>query len=250
MNCQKPSLGCDDRRDEAALGLVPKLIWQAEDKSLVCGLCACPSHKSWPVSLPPRKSLFVLPSVYQFFCSSGIWYDVLETLASLSVLTNGCIIAFTTDFIPRWVYRQSHNMTLEGYLTDSLSAFNTSDYARFDPKAQPDNMTINGTVPPVCYYRDYRQPPGGPDEYDLSTTYWHVYAAKFIFVVLFQNVVMWTRNVIAWLIPDMPKALRNLMKRENYITNEVVMHHELERARRVGGEATGDVGGCGLLVSW
>merc|ERR1711915_622498 len=83
-------------------------------------------------------------------------------------------------------------------------------------------------------YRDYRNPPGQADQYELSTTYWHVYAAKFIFVVLFQNLVMWTKSIIAWSIPDMPKYLRRLMQRENYITNEVIMHHELERARKVG----------------
>ena len=47
-------------------------------------------------------------------------------------------------------------------------------------------MEINGTIPEICHFRDYRNPPGDAHPYDLSTTYWHVYAAKFIFVVLFQ----------------------------------------------------------------
>ena len=47
-------------------------------------------------------------------------------------------------------------------------------------------MQLNGSIPEVCYFRDYRIPPGEPHAYDLSTTYWHVFAAKFIFVVLFQ----------------------------------------------------------------
>jgi len=161
----------------------------------------------------------------------GIWYDVLETLTSLSVLTNGCIIAFTTDFIPRWVYRNSHDMSLVGYLENSLSKFNVSD---FTDEERPTDMTINGTTPEICHFRDYRNPPGDVHPYDLSTTYWHVYAAKFIFVVLFQNVVMWTKNVIAWSIPDMPKFLRRLMQRENYITNEVIMERELDRAKKIG----------------
>ena len=46
---------------------------------------------------------------------------------------------------------------------------------------------------------------------------------------------MWTKNIIAWSIPDMPKFLHRLMQRENYITNEVIMERELDRAKKIGG---------------
>ena len=43
--------------------------------------------------------------------------------------------------------------------------------------------------PEVCYYYDYRNPPGHPEEYGLKEAYWHVLAARLAFVVVFQNVV-------------------------------------------------------------
>ena len=34
----------------------------------------------------------------------GIWFKILEILTKISVLINSFVIAFTTDFIPRWKY--------------------------------------------------------------------------------------------------------------------------------------------------
>ena len=61
----------------------------------------------------------------------------------------------------------------------------------FTDEERPSDMEINGTIPEICHFRDYRNPPGDAHPYDLSTTYWHVYAAKFIFVVLFQVGMMY-----------------------------------------------------------
>lgn len=41
-------------------------------------------------------------------------------------------------------------------------------------------------VPANCWYRGYRNPPSSPDEYDLSPQYWHVFAARLAFVVVFE----------------------------------------------------------------
>ncbi|XP_020292981.1 anoctamin-1 isoform X4 [Pseudomyrmex gracilis] len=85
----------------------------------------------------------------------GIWYRILDSISKLSVITNAFIIAFTSNFIPRLVYRitVSDNYSLEGFLEQSLSKFDTSDLK-------------NGTQPKVgqvevkiCRYPDYREPP-------------------------------------------------------------------------------------------
>lgn len=39
----------------------------------------------------------------------------------------------------------------------------------------------------VCYrYRDFRNPPDSDDPYEYSQMYWHVLAARFAFVVVFE----------------------------------------------------------------
>ena len=37
--------------------------------------------------------------------SIGVWFDILETLGTISVVTNSFIIALTSEFIPRTLYR-------------------------------------------------------------------------------------------------------------------------------------------------
>ncbi len=54
----------------------------------------------------------------------GIWLHIMNTIAKLSVIFNGLIIAFTSEFIPRLIYRFSENKsnyTLDGYVNFTLS---------------------------------------------------------------------------------------------------------------------------------
>lgn len=78
----------------------------------------------------------------------GVWYRILDCIGKLSVITNGFIIAFTSEFIPRLVYRiyVSADGSLNGYVDHSLAYFNTSDFA---PGRQPRMPTISYDV---CRY--------------------------------------------------------------------------------------------------
>lgn len=40
--------------------------------------------------------------------------------------------------------------------------------------------------PPTCQYRGYRNGPKHDHKYDLSPQYWHVFAARLAFVVVFE----------------------------------------------------------------
>lgn len=94
------------------------------------------------------------------------------------------MIAYTSDFIPRMVYKyvysEKHDLT--GYIYHSLSVFNTSDY-----REEWGNKFEND--PETCHYRGYRQPYNSRDPYDLSPVYWHVFAARLAFVVIFEHLV-------------------------------------------------------------
>ena len=71
----------------------------------------------------------------------GAWYRIMEGIANLSVLVNAFVLAFTSEFIPRLVYRSSYNRdgTLAGYVNNSLSYFNVSDWDTLNLTGKPDD---------------------------------------------------------------------------------------------------------------
>jgi len=162
--------------------------------------------------------------------SIGIWYEILYAVSRLAVFSNACIIAFTSSFIHRFVYEKhySEDGSLTGYLNHSLAIFNISD---FPPGAKYMDSQGHFTNLSMCRYMDFREPPTSPDKYEYTREFWHILAAQFIFVVVFENFVILTTSGIAYLIPDMPRKLREQLRREAYLTNEIVLKTELEIAR-------------------
>ncbi|KAK7067067.1 Anoctamin-1 [Halocaridina rubra] len=156
----------------------------------------------------------------------GIWFKILDSIGKLAVVTNAFIIAFTSNFIPELVYRHvvSNHNNLNGFLDHSLSAFDIGDYdAHYRPRFQ--NLTT------VCRYPDYRNPPGTDDEYKYAPIFWHILAARLAFVVVFENVICLIILFIKWIVPDVPFKLQEQIRREAYVTNELIVEQELRRAR-------------------
>lgn len=111
----------------------------------------------------------------------GAWYGILRIITYTAVVSNAFVIAYTSDYIPRMVYKYGHsaNWTLAGYIDYSLSEFNTSHY-------RSEWREHKASDPEVCQYRGYRNGPNDPHPYDLSSNYWHVFAARLAFVVAFE----------------------------------------------------------------
>ncbi|XP_023177953.2 anoctamin-1 isoform X2 [Drosophila hydei] len=157
----------------------------------------------------------------------GVWYRILDCIGKLSVITNGFIIAFTSDMIPRLVYRslKSKDGTLNGYLDFTLSEFKISDSSKLHSLAGDfSNIT-------TCKYTDYREPPTSPNKYQLTSTFYIILACRLGFVVLFENFVALVMILVRWCIPDMSVELRDQIRREVYITNEIIIDQEAQRAR-------------------
>ncbi|CAG5129014.1 unnamed protein product, partial [Candidula unifasciata] len=165
----------------------------------------------------------------------GIWYSVLYAISRMAIITNAFIIALTSEFIPRLVYtlRYSEDGSLSGYVNFTMAYFNTSDFA---PEDKPKDVTLGNVQ--ICRYKDFRNPPWVDSEYRRSIEFWHILAARLAFVVLFENVVVVITSLLSWLIPDVPAVLKEQIRREAYITNEIVLKTELKRAH---GEAVTDV---------
>lgn len=181
----------------------------------------------------------------------GVWYRILDCIAKLSVITNvwfycscsvdsrftidfhfliifqGFIIAFTSDFIPRLVYRSSISAdgSLHGYVNHSLAYFNTHDFVDGKEPRSPSKPVE------ICRYPDYRHPPGGIDAYNRTYHYWLVLAMRLAFVVIFENFVAVVMIFVRWAIPDMSGELRDRIRREAYVTNEIIIRQEAARAK-------------------
>ncbi|XP_037944876.1 anoctamin-1 isoform X2 [Teleopsis dalmanni] len=157
----------------------------------------------------------------------GVWYRILDCIGKLSVITNGFIIAFTSDLIPRLVYRAivSTDKSLNGYLDFSLSEFKISDSDTLRSLAG-DNSSIT-----ICKYTDFREPPTSENKYNLSSMFYIILACRLGFVVIFENCVALVMIFVRWCIPDMSVELRDQIRREIYITNEIIIEQEARRAR-------------------
>ncbi|XP_063783900.1 anoctamin-4 isoform X2 [Pseudophryne corroboree] len=171
----------------------------------------------------------------------GIWYGILEGIGILSVITNAFVIAITSDFIPRLVYAykygpcagqgQAGEKCMVGYVNASLSVFLVNDFEnRSDSEFHA--RRLNGFPVKYCRYRDYRDPPHASEPYAYTLQFWHVLAARLAFIIVFEHLVFCIKNLISYLIPDLPKDLRDRMRREKYLIQEMMYEAELERVQK------------------
>ncbi|XP_077492136.1 anoctamin-4-like [Amblyomma americanum] len=151
----------------------------------------------------------------------GAWQVILKGVSVFAVICNAFLIAYTSDFIPRMLYRMVHSRehSLRGFVNFTLSSFDTSDY---DDETRPDNATLDGIIVRECRYLDYREPPGSDKEYQLTLTYWHIFAARLFFVVVFEHVVFFITGLVAALIPDVPRSVQQRIKREHIVEQDVI----------------------------
>ncbi|XP_013925744.1 PREDICTED: anoctamin-9 [Thamnophis sirtalis] len=140
----------------------------------------------------------------------GIWYYILETIGILSVIGNGLVIAFTSDFIPILVYqytfspcKQKNNTGIDcltGYINHSLSVFNVQHFENTVNLTDPMGNKITH-----CRYPDYRN----SDDYSHSIKFWHIFAARVAFLFVFEHVALCVKLIAAWLVPDEPRTVKN-----------------------------------------
>nr|XP_036858328.1 anoctamin-9 isoform X4 [Manis javanica] len=145
----------------------------------------------------------------------GTWLQVLETIGVLAVIANGMVIAFTSEFIPRVVYKYHYGPCrqgahpavdcLTGYVNHSLSVFYTKDFQ--------DPVRIEGSENVTeCRYRDYRS----AQDYNLSGQFWVLLAVRLAFLILFEHVALCIKLIAAWFVPDVPQAVKNKVLEEKY----------------------------------
>ncbi|RZF41208.1 hypothetical protein LSTR_LSTR011589 [Laodelphax striatellus] len=154
----------------------------------------------------------------------GVWFMILDVLGKLAVISNAFIIAFSSNFIPKLVYRisVSEDHSDRGFLNHTLAYFDVKDFT------PPHNTTYKDID--HCRYAEYREPPSG--NYKRPLIYWKILAARLLFVVVFQNIVSVVMLAVQWLIPDVPSRLGDQIKHEALLTNELIIKQEAKRASK------------------
>ena len=145
--------------------------------------------------------------------SIGVWFDIMETVGKIAILTNALIIALTSEFIPKLVYRQfySDDFSLTGYVNFSLSHF-----------------AMNETMD--CQYQGHRSGPGEDPEYAANIETYLIWVFRLLFIVIFENVIAVTVTVLKLIIPDIPASLKHRIRAEAFVTTKAIMEKEKERA--------------------
>jgi anoctamin-1 len=114
------------------------------------------------------------------------------------------------------------------YLNNNFFNFQVSEFNITAPIASKfKNVT-------ECYYQDYRHPPEHEDRYERTTVFWNITAARLLFVLIFENTVAIVMILVRWLIPDISSELRDQIRREAYITNEIIINEERTRSKTSG----------------
>ncbi|XP_021501901.1 anoctamin-9 [Meriones unguiculatus] len=145
----------------------------------------------------------------------GTWLQILETIGVLAVITNGMVIAFTSEFIPRIVYkyyyspcRKYQNFTddcLQGYVNHSLSVFYTKNFKDHGRMEGQENVT-------ECRYRAYRD----ENDYSFTKAFWFILAIRLAFVIIFEHFALCIKLIAAWFVPDVPQSVKNNVLEEKY----------------------------------
>ncbi|KAL3314339.1 hypothetical protein Ciccas_007046 [Cichlidogyrus casuarinus] len=145
----------------------------------------------------------------------GVWADILQVLTSIAVRSNAFVIAFTSQYIQRMVYyhfyRAENIVGFDNYVNFTMSKMACDRFQGLESKCT------------TCYYPAFREPPESPHAYEPTKTYWNILAAKFIFIFVFENIVIVLTSLLAHLVPDVDGKLQILMRREETLTNEIIV---------------------------
>ena len=90
-------------------------------------------------------------------------------------------------------------------------------------------MSTNSTE---CRYPNYNWGPHDEMPYTPNIKFYHIWFARLLFVIFFENAIACTVMALKLLIPDVSSSLKHRIRREAFITTKLIMEKEKERVRR------------------
>ncbi|XP_018335154.1 anoctamin-3-like [Agrilus planipennis] len=142
--------------------------------------------------------------------TSTVFSDLFMLTAYIGVVTNACILAFTTSFVEREVYRYSDNSSLYGFFYSTLSVFNATQYnldQRMALVPIPTNLT-------ECYYQGKRYPPEHARQYQRREHFWIEYFYKFLVVIVVEHLVLIVITILEVVSSPIPYHVKQRMRLE------------------------------------
>lgn len=133
----------------------------------------------------------------------GVWFTILDALAHLAVISNAFLIAFTSEFLPRLLYKFQYDWDLKGYTNFTLAT------------------APNGTLSITCRYTSFRK-----DDGEYTMFFWHLLSIRLAFVIAFEHFVFGVCKLIDILVPDVPESLSLKIKRERYLAKQALADTE------------------------
>lgn len=175
------------------------------------------------IRLDAQKLLMMVRRpISQRASSIGIWFDILEVIVRIAVVSNAFLIAFTSQWIPQLLY-WLENSTLNDFVNQSLSIYTfPADYNSKQGNFQ--NLTTDSMYyksGKTCKYFDYRDSEG-----NYTTQYYKVLCAKLLFVLIFEHVVFFIGNLIDFMVPDVPSTLKNHKLRLRYLAKQALSKNQ------------------------
>lgn len=137
----------------------------------------------------------------------GVWLGIMTVVTKIAVASCAMIIAFSTNLIPKLVYRTAnHDYTLEGYLNFTLAYFNTKDF-----QIQPLLPTSPYANVTSCRYTEFRNPPWDEHPYKRPMIYWKILTARLAFIVVFQVKSIYKNTKLCQTNKNFRKIIKNML---------------------------------------
>ncbi len=173
----------------------------------------------------------------------GPWAYLLTVTTKIAILTNALLIAFSTDFIDKFIYNSffegTADTTASSYVGFRLSQFQTQDWCvGYQHGNETDLVTRLGENcssmtgdTGLCYFRDYRERDEFGD-YHRTKIWWTVVVGKLAFVFFFEHFIIVLQGLLQYLMPEVPDHVRLKQKRENFLKRQTFMKHEMAEVDR------------------
>uniref|UniRef100_A0A0N4Z324 Anoctamin n=1 Tax=Parastrongyloides trichosuri TaxID=131310 RepID=A0A0N4Z324_PARTI len=162
----------------------------------------------------------------------GVWEGILSGISYTAVLVNACIIAFTSDFIPKLYYLFFKSQgDLQGYMNYSLSYFDASLINNQTKFNDVHICRFRGFYKPTCKFLEkYGNVDTGysykecSNEYNVNDDWWKIMVMRCAFVLIFEHFVFALKVLIAYIIPDIPTKIVYQIQRERHLSRKAMLN--------------------------
>ncbi|KAL3277529.1 hypothetical protein HHI36_012874 [Cryptolaemus montrouzieri] len=138
----------------------------------------------------------------------GAWDDIIKFASYFSIICNAFMVAFNTRFIRSVVYSAVSEGGEEGLFNFTYSLYAVKDLpSKFHNIVDVDE----------CFYFGLRHPPSHAKKYTFRDEHYMVLTWKFVFIIIFENLILMVIGGIYYFVDAMPEELKNNYTEKNYL---------------------------------